>query len=95
MYTGVIGTPARRAISSKPRLKPCTWPVRVMPPSGNRQTTSPALSAATTAARDVLIVSGASFSAIGIAPNARTSGPVNRASKNFRQIRNRGGRSRA
>ncbi len=42
MNAGTIGTPARRAITSKPRWMAISWPVREMCPSGKIATTSPA-----------------------------------------------------
>ena len=42
----MIGAPVPRWISRTPDLNDCSWPERVMPPSGKMQTSSPFCSAA-------------------------------------------------
>ena len=67
MPAGTTGTPALRAISSKPPRNACRLPLRVMQPSGKTQTSSPARSAAIAAFTPSFALSGA----MGIVRSAR------------------------
>ena len=89
--TGITGTAARRAISSKPRRNSIRTPVRLICPSGKTHTRSPAASRSTTCLTAVVAWRGATE----ITPVTRNASLIHQDCRSPANARNRRGRGLA